>query len=65
MSEKILNPNHVKAPYDCPYYYNNWNCDDMCKDIDDYCQYDEFTGCPEYNDISGKRYIKIRSDEIE
>jgi hypothetical protein len=57
--EKIRNEEHNKAPYNCPHYFNNWNSDDCCKKMDgDYCGYDEFTGCPDYNEIFGKPYIK-------
>ena len=44
----------LHPPYDCPHYFSNWNCDDSCKLTDgDYCSYDEFLGCPEYNEIFG------------
>jgi len=43
----------LNPPYDCPNYFNNWNCDDSCKEFDGDCEFDEFTGCPTYNDIFG------------
>jgi len=50
---EIVEINERNPPYDCPYYYSNWNSDDYCKLHDDYCQYDEFTGCEIYNEIFG------------
>ena len=50
----------LNPPHDCPFYYNNWNCDDYCKDSDSYCSFDEFTGCPIYNEIFG---IKMEREE--
>jgi len=53
LTKKKLHP-----PYDCPYYFNNWNMDECCNLTDgDYCQFCEFTGCPEYNELFG---IKIK-----
>ena len=56
LKEKKLNP-----PYDCPYYFSNWDGEDSCKLNDgDYCSFDAYTGCPEYNSICG---IKIEVEE--
>ena len=44
----------LHPPYDCPYYFSNWNCDDSCKYHNgDYCMFSEFTGCPIYNELFG------------
>ena len=50
-------------PYDCPHYFSNWNSDDCCKLIDgDYCSYDEYNKCEDYNDIFG---IKNEENEVK
>lgn len=52
--KKKFEKNKRNPPYDCPYFYSNWNSDEYCKLYEDYCGYDEFTGCQEYNDMMGK-----------
>ena len=51
----------MNPPYDCPYYYSNWNCDECCKETDDYCNYDYCVGCETYNRIFG---IDSENDNI-
>lgn len=53
-NKKKFVKNNRNPPYDCPYFYSNWNSDEYCKLYEDYCQYDEFIGCQEYNDMMGK-----------
>lgn len=53
----VINPYHRKAPYNCPYYENNWAGEDKCRLSCDDCFYDVDRQCDEYIVIFGARWI--------